>query len=158
LLAVLAGWSIPSGGSLARDPAADPTRWSGTAVVPQVLGLSPELSVLENVVAPLRLGRIAVDRDAVDRLLTELGVAATADRLPDELSLGQRQRVAIARAVVARPRLVLVDEPTSHQDEQHAAAILACLRSLAGDGSAIVVATHDPAVIAVADRVVDLDA
>jgi putative ABC transport system ATP-binding protein len=157
LLALLAGWSTPSAGTLERSPTSDPDRWSGTAVVPQVLGLTPELSVIENVLAPLRLAGGEIDRAPVDALLDELDVAETSRRLPHELSLGQRQRVAIARAVVARPKLLLVDEPTSHQDVHHAAAILGCLHELARSGSAVIVATHDPTVIAAADAVVDLD-
>lgn len=157
LLAILAGWSQPSGGSLVRDPAADPVSWAGTAVVPQSLALIPELTVAENVEAPLRLAGVPVERETVRALLDRLDVGQFVRRLPGELSLGQRQRVAIARALVRPASIVLVDEPTSHQDADHAAAIVAELVAVARAGAAVLAATHDGRVIGAADVVVDLD-
>jgi putative ABC transport system ATP-binding protein len=156
LLAILAGWSHPSSGHFDRHESAAVGRWSGTAIVPQAHGLTPELSVIENVELPLRLGgrRSAAE---VTEVLGRLDLAELGRRLPHELSLGQRQRVALARALVATPTLLLIDEPTSHQDADHAAAILAAIRAATDRGAAALIATHDPTVFAVADTTIDLD-
>src|SRR5437879_11605188 len=85
--------------------------WSECAYVPQRFGLVPELTVVENVELPAR-GR----GDNGDELLARLAIDDLRDRYPAELSIGQQQRVAVARALRLGTRLVLVDEPTSHQD------------------------------------------
>ena len=163
LLAVLAGWCAPDGGVVVRAAELDDgdawTRWQGTAVVPQVLGLVEELSIGENVELVLRLAGVsrARRRPIVDELLTRLDLAEHADRLPRETSLGQQQRVAVARAVVGSPIVALADEPTCHQDVEHASAVLAVLRGVADAGGGVVVASHDDAVADTADRVVSLD-
>jgi putative ABC transport system ATP-binding protein len=70
--------------------------------------------------------------------------------------MGQQQRVAVARAMAAQPDLLLADEPTSFQDDAHTAVVVAALRSAAAAGAAVLVATHDPAMTAAADRVVEI--
>ena len=72
--------------------------------------------------------------------------------------MGQQQRTAVARALVQVPSVLLVDEPTSYQDGDHAQATVAELRSAAADGCAVLVATHDEAVVAAAHRVLELHA
>jgi ABC-type lipoprotein export system ATPase subunit len=156
LLSILAGWIEPTTGLIERDPCADPSSWRGTAVVPQALGLAAELSVYENIELPIRLARTVDGTLEVETLLDLVDLRDQAARLPLELSLGQRQRVAIARALVLRPALVLIDEPTSHQDGHHAEAVMDLIRSITASGSAALVATHDPAVISLADAVIDL--
>ena len=117
-------------------------------VVFQSASLLPTLSAVENVEVPLRLiGGLTEPREAALRALGSVGLAAIADKLPDELSGGQAQRVGLARAIAPRPRLVLADEPTGQLDQPTAQlAIDALLRSLEGSDAALVVATHDPAV------------
>ena len=70
--------------------------------------------------------------------------------------MGQQQRTALARAAIVQPRVLLVDEPTSFQDGGHAGTVIEELRRLAAGGTALLVATHDEAVSAAADRVVEL--
>ncbi len=160
LLSILAGWSQPSAGHVERDSSASVESWVGTAMVPQAHGLTPELSVIENIELPLRL-RGGIERGELATrladLMTALDIAELARRLPHELSLGQRQRVAVARALVARPALLLIDEPTSHQDADHASALLAAIAAATHAGAATLIATHDPAVFAIADATIDLD-
>jgi ABC-type lipoprotein export system ATPase subunit len=162
LLAVLAGLRAPDAGRLrvAGGVPTPDTPWDRLAIVPQVLCLAAELTVRENIVdavSAAMAGTVddAVD-DAVDALMTRLDIVDLAERCIDEVSMGQRQRTAVARACIARPRVVLVDEPTSFQDGRHATAVVDELRRVASSGSALVVATHDEIVIAAADRVVDL--
>lgn len=117
-------------------------------IVFQSASLLPTLSAVENVEVPLRLlGGQPEPRQSALNALDSVGLAAVADKLPDELSGGQAQRVGLARAIALRPRLVLADEPTGQLDQPTAQlAMDALLRSLEGTDAALVVATHDPAV------------
>jgi putative ABC transport system ATP-binding protein len=152
LLSIAAGWDQPTSGTVTRHPDAT-SGWSGTAIVPQGLGLLAELTARENI-------EIATgdDRHDVDRLLRSLGIEPTdlGDRLPSQLSLGQQQRVAIARALVASPRLVIADEPTAHQDEDHADRVMSALRDRVAAGAGILVSTHDRRLLPHLDRVVEV--
>ncbi|HQS33092.1 MAG: ABC transporter ATP-binding protein [Polaromonas sp. 39-63-203] len=117
-------------------------------IVFQSASLLPTLSAAENVEVPLRLlGGQSEPRQSALKALDSVGLAAVADKLPDELSGGQAQRVGLARAIALRPRLVLADEPTGQLDQPTAQlAMDALLRSLEGTEAALVVATHDLAV------------
>lgn len=161
LLGVLAGWLAPTAGTLRFAPPLDDddrARWHRTASVPQLLGLLPELSLLENVAIAHRLAGSpwaeAADRGA--STLDRLGIGELADRRPDEVSLGQQQRAAVARALTAEPALVLADEPTSHLDAATTTLVLDALVEAAVAGSAVVVASHDPTVLARAHRAVPI--
>lgn len=152
LLAVLAGLCRPDAGLVEIDgvaPGPDEP-WDRVAFVPQVLALAVELTVRENVADATR-----ADVD-IDALMAELDLTSEAARSIDAISMGQQQRTALARAIVARPAALLADEPTSFQGGGHADLAVGALRAAAGGGAAVVVATHDPAVVAAADRVLDL--
>lgn len=85
--------------------------------------------------------------------MKRVGLDRQRDRLPTEISGGERQRVAVARAIANGPRLLLADEPTGSLDTQRSLEILTVLRDLAHDtGMAILLATHDPQAAGVADR------
>jgi putative ABC transport system ATP-binding protein len=133
--------------------------WRGTAILPQVLAPIAELTMTENVALPLRLSGSSwpVARRHARAILDELDLADEAERAATDSSLGQQQRMALARAAVIAPIVLLADEPTSHQDAGHIATVLALVRSVVAGGTCAVVASHDPAVAAIADRVLDLD-
>ncbi|MFV0634514.1 ABC transporter ATP-binding protein [Demequina sp.] len=124
----------------------------------QDFNLIPALTVLENVTLPLDLDgqSRATARSEARRALAAVGLRERAKNFPDELSGGQRQRVAIARAMVGRRRLVLADEPTGALDSVTGDRILKILRTLAEEGAAVVLVTHDARHAAWADRIVQL--
>ena len=149
LLDIIVGGEHPDEGRVVGLP--DEPGWSELAVVPQALGLLPELTIGENVDLPRRLGTSApLDTDEV---MTHLGIATLVDRGPDEVSLGEQQRTAVARALLASPRLLVADEPTSHQDEANVERVLVALHEATRAGTGVLVATHDPRVIERCDRV-----
>lgn len=152
LLHLAVGWDRPDGGTITRDPSLD-GGWSGIAVVPQDLGLLGELTARQNVELPGRIERLTTDPT---ELMAALGLDELVDRLPAEMSLGEQQRVAVARGLIATPALLVADEPTAHQDEANVERIVELLRAAALAGSAVIVATHDPRVLALVDRVVEL--
>lgn len=91
-------------------------------------------------------------------MLASVGLAEHVDRLPGKLSGGQRQRVAIARALVGEPGLVLADEPTAALDKVTGAEVARLLRDLAKSrGVPILMVTHDPRILDIADRVVSME-
>jgi putative ABC transport system ATP-binding protein len=93
---------------------------------------------------------------AANTALAELGLGDYGDHLVQELSGGQQQRVAVARALAARPELLIADEPTAEQDAVTRELVLARLLGVVADGGALVLATHDPEVVARCDHVVSL--
>jgi putative ABC transport system ATP-binding protein len=125
----------------------------------QTFGLIPVLSAAENIDAPLRLARIrAAERERrVAVLLDLVGLADHARQRPDELSGGQQQRVAVARALAASPRLLIADEPTGQLDAETGRSVMALLRAVVeSEGVTALVATHDPVMMALADRVIHI--
>lgn len=161
LLALLAGLALPDGGELHYEPGArapGELPWRELAFLPQRFGLLPELSVRENVEFPARLaGTLGEHGAGVVSLLESLGLAEHADRPPHETSIGQQQRTALARALVLRPAVLLVDEPTSHQDAGWRDAVWQLLVEAADHGTACVVATHEEEIARYANRVWQVD-
>ncbi len=125
-------------------------------IVFQFFNLISTLTTLENVTLPLELGGMAPreSRRRGQAMLERVGLADRAGDPPDRLSGGQQQRVAIARALVHEPLLVLADEPTGNLDEDTGQTVLALLLELTRDvGKTLVMATHAPAIVPLADRV-----
>jgi putative ABC transport system ATP-binding protein len=98
----------------------------------------------------------AADGAAIDRLLGTLALEHRAGFLPEQLSGGEQQRLAFAAAVVGGPALVVADEPTAELDHESAARLMGAVLDLRAEGSSLLVASHDEAVVRMADRVVPL--
>jgi putative ABC transport system ATP-binding protein len=126
-------------------------------IVFQSFHLIPTMTALENVALPLELAGAA---DAFARAGDELaavGLAARARHYPAQMSGGEQQRVALARAAVARPRLLLADEPTGNLDGATGAAIVELLFGLVErHGATLILVTHDSSLAARCGRVVRL--
>jgi putative ABC transport system ATP-binding protein len=123
----------------------------------QSFNLVPTLTAAENITLPIALAGRRVDREWLDYLVKQLGIADRLSHRPGELSGGQQQRVACARALINKPDLVFADEPTGNLDSNSSAEVLSFLRhSVTKLGQSIVMVTHDPRGAAYADRVVFL--
>ncbi|WGQ09768.1 ABC transporter ATP-binding protein [Pedobacter gandavensis] len=131
-------------------------RLNNISFIFQHFNLINPLNALENVMQPLLLrGEDAAS--AKLKAISALEKVNMGDRqknLPKKLSGGQKQRVAIARALVANTEIILCDEPTASLDAKSAAVVMKELKSLAQQGKAIVVVTHDLRLRPFADRIV----
>ena len=118
-------------------------------VVFQDFRLIPTMTVYENVAFAMRVTNISTKKikDRVPFALSLVGLEDKMDRLPDELSGGEQQRVAIARAYVNHPQILLADEPTGNLDPVTAEGIMRLFQEIAGRGCAVVMSTHNTALI-----------
>lgn len=124
----------------------------------QSFNLIDELTVFENVELPLLyLGMPSAQRKArVEEVLAQMEVMHRRNHFPQQLSGGQQQRVAVARAVVARPRLILADEPTGNLDSKHGDEVMGLLTELNEEGTTIVMVTHSPSYAEFSHRIIHL--
>lgn len=123
--------------------------------------LLKSLTAIQNVAMSLELREGYDEKRRMDEagaMLTAVGLGERLHYKPDKLSGGQRQRVSIARALVAKPKLVLADEPTASLDKVSGQEAVDILKKLAREqGAAILLVTHDYRILDLADRVVELE-
>ena len=152
LLGLIGGLEVPTAGRVTvggsemsglGESARARLRRKGIALVYQSDNLLPFLTAVENVGLQLALHGESNGSARCRDLLAAVGLADHLDKLPDQLSRGQRQRVAVARALIHEPGLILADEPTGSLDNSAAAAIVELLRTAA---ATLVIVTHDPSV------------
>jgi lipoprotein-releasing system ATP-binding protein len=131
----------------------------------QFYHLLPELTALENVLVPMMISHSVLGwwwnrrdlRHRATELLDRVGLAHRLNHKPRELSGGEMQRAAIARALIARPRVLLADEPTGNLDASNGTEIVRLLRDLnRQDGLTIIMVTHNTEILSATDRVVRL--
>ena len=124
----------------------------------QAFRLIPSLTALQNVAIPLELaGRNDAD-DMAEAALQSVGLAHRLSHFPDQMSGGEQQRVAIARAMVARPRILLADEPTGNLDSVTGEKVIKSLFQSASDANAaLVLVTHDATLAAQCSRVLHIE-
>lgn len=133
-------------------------RASAYGFVFQDSALDPTRTVLDNVLETC-LYRGETKKSRTPRameLLEQFGVAERAAHKPGQISGGQAQRIALCRALLHDPAIVLADEPTGNLDAESSGIVTGALHAHAQAGGVVIVATHDPAVVALADRVVKL--
>jgi putative ABC transport system ATP-binding protein len=170
LLNLLAGLDEPDTGRVwledvdlcaLDDDARTLLRRRAVGFVFQAFHVLPYLTVEQNVALPLQLAGVPATERAqrTADMLGAVGLAASANAFPRELSGGEVQRIAIARALVHRPRLVLADEPTGNLDARTAVQTLTLLRDqIKANAGAGVLITHSRAAADTADRILVLDA
>ena len=122
----------------------------------QAFNLIPVFTAAENVELPLLLAGAAssVAREGAEATLDRVGLGHRLGHRPNELSGGEQQRVTIARALAGRPSIVWADEPTGNLDSDTAGSIMALLQELNAEGLTLVLVTHDPAMGAMAKRLI----
>lgn len=122
----------------------------------QKFHLIPHLTALENVMVAQYYHSVVDERQA-RAALERVGLAERADHLPAQLSGGEQQRVCIARALINCPKVILADEPTGNLDEANERIVLDLLRELHGQGTTVIVVTHDALVASCAQRQIMLN-
>ena len=166
LLHLVGGMDFPSRGRVSLDGIAlnelgeeelARVRRRSIGFVFQFFNLLPTLTVVENVTLPMLLdGALETEsRRRANELLDHVGLVGRANHFPAQLSGGELQRVAVARAVVAKPRLVLADEPTGNLDTDNGSEVMKLLADLnRGSGVTILLATHSEEAAGYASRTI----
>ncbi len=124
----------------------------------QSFNLIDELTVFENVELPLLYLKVPSHerKTKVETVLERMNIMHRRNHFPQQLSGGQQQRVAIARAIVAKPRLILADEPTGNLDSANGEEVMKVLSQLNEEGTTIIMVTHSPYDANYAHRIINL--
>jgi ABC-type lipoprotein export system ATPase subunit len=154
---IIIGWERSDTGTV-RWVDDEAESWARLAVAPQRLALLPSLDIRENLALPFWSSGFDLPEAELDALTRRLEIDTLLGRRPSEVSFGEQQRAAIARALLGSPRLAVLDEPTGHQDEARATLVIDALLAARSSGTCVLVATHDPDIIAAADEVLPLRA
>lgn len=155
-----AGWVEVEGQSIHElsDRKRTKHRAGSMGFVFQAFNLIPVLSAVENAELPLLVNghtpRQA--RKAAIEMLDRVGLGERLDHKPNELSGGEQQRVTIARALVAEPAIIWADEPTGNLDSETAGSVLDLMAEVNSHGQTIVMVTHEPDLMEIADRLVTI--
>jgi len=118
-LKIIAGFEIPDKGKIllnGKDISMLPPEKRKIVYLPQNLGIFPHLSVREQLLYPFSCQKKQVDEEFLDKIVKEFRLETLLDRMPNELSQGEKQRVVLARSILARPKILLIDEPLTGLD------------------------------------------
>ncbi len=152
------GRLVVDGQDVARLGSGDLARFRREKVglVFQQFHLIPYLTALENVMLAQYFHSMADEAEAREAL-ERVGLGHRLRHLPRQLSGGEQQRVCIARALVNQPRIILADEPTGNLDRANEDIVTSLFRGLHSEGHTFLLATHDPSLARLADRILGLD-
>lgn len=166
LLHMLGAMDYPDSGTLTvdgedvfslKDEALAQYRRRKAGFVFQFFNLLPVMTAKENIIVPLALDGKKPDEEYLAELAETMGISERLSHYPHQLSGGQQQKVAIARAMIARPAVILADEPTGNLDSAAAEEVLSLLKTaIKKYGQTIILITHDMSVAHTADRIVTI--
>ncbi len=136
-------------------------KWRGQhiGIVFQFFQLIPTLTISENILLAMEFVNVipaAERRNRVTELLTQVGIAEQANKMPSALSGGEQQRAAIARALANNPEIIVADEPTGNLDSKTADSINDIFSTLAQSGKTVIVVTHEKNTALKYQRIVNL--
>ena len=124
----------------------------------QQFNLLEEYNVRNNILMPLKLDGRRPDPRFYAEVIDTLGLKEKVNKFPSELSGGEQQRVAIARSVLAKPELIIADEPTGNLDKKTGEEVLELLTTCAAKfGQTLIIVTHDPEIARKADVVICIE-
>lgn len=162
LLHMLGGLDQPNEGSVlydgqdiyqAGDKELSAFRRRKIGFIFQQFNLLPVLTARENIEMPLLLDKKHLDQGYLEELAKLLGIGERLTHLPGELSGGQQQRVAIARALIAKPDIILADEPTGNLDSKSGGEVMGLLSDIWREmGKTLIIITHDNRIAKMAER------
>jgi len=159
LLSILSTLLTPTQGSIAFDGVAyksikniDSFRKENIGFIFQFHYLIEYLTLKENV----RIAKPKASDEEVKELLVSLKIEKYSEKLPNEISGGERQRAAIARALINNPKVLFADEPTGNLDSKNAELVFELFRTLSKNGTTVIVTTHNKELAAKADRLIEV--
>ena len=124
----------------------------------QNYNLMPILNVYENIVLPIELDGVKIDKAYVDSIINTLGLSGKLTNMPNNLSGGQQQRVAIARALATKPSLILADEPTGNLDSKTSMDVIGLLKTTSKKfNQTMIMITHNEEIAQLADRIIRIE-
>lgn len=167
LLAIMGAMNAPTSGSLIVDDIdvyslsqeqRTDFRREFLGFIFQSFHLVPYLTVVENVMLPLAIIKTGKSkkREMAEKALSQVGLLDKANRLPSQISGGEKERVAIARSIVNEPPVLLADEPTGNLDTKTTREIMELLQSLNAEGMTIVMVTHSHECASYARRIMQV--
>ena len=126
-------------------------------IVYQFFNLIPDMTILDNILLPIKLDKKKPDKELFDMLIERLRLSEKLKSYPSELSGGQQQRAAMLRALLYKPMLLLADEPTGNLDSKNSGEIMELMQSFNRELSqTIIYVTHSRELAEKADRVIEL--
>ncbi len=167
LLNMISGLLVPTGGEIIldgkdiskiSDEELSYLRNSEIGYIMQGKSLLQQLTVIENILLPFYLYKREGDPlNRARKLLEQMGIAHLENAYPSKLSGGELRRVAIARALINSPKILLADEPTSDLDRRNTLEIMKLFQEISGNGTSIIMVTHELDTIGFGNRVLQMD-